>query len=177
MLTHLTDLDINPELAMSNSDPKTRNRRTSVSVANGIVTFLAFAVIASLIFYLIVNAFAYGIGLGLRSVAAVLLPMMGIAYIALFAKAFKSPYRTQLPRINLYVLSTLWMIGLLVIFENTYGSDNTLPIPIVELLLSLTLLVMVTLYRSKQYLTALATSYGILSGILIYVIFRTYVDI
>ncbi|MGJ3252057.1 MAG: hypothetical protein ACFE0J_13135 [Elainellaceae cyanobacterium] len=162
---------------MSNSDPKTRNRRLGVSIANGIVTFLSFAIITSFIFYLIVNAFAYGIGLGLRSISAALLPVVAIAYIALFTEAFKSPYRTQLPRINLYVLSTLWMIGLLVIFESLYTSDDTLPIPIVELLLSLTLFIMVSLYRSKQYLTALATSYGVLSGILIYVVFSTYVDI
>lgn len=156
---------------MSSSNQGSQKNRPVVRILNRFVTVASFVTLGIFIIYMILNAFAIDFTTGMRSLLAGLLPPLAITYISYFTKVFKGPYRSDIPRINLYVISTLWLIIILLIFNVLYDPENLLPIPIVQLLFSSTLVILITLYKAKDYATALAASYGIISGLLIFVVF------
>ena len=141
-----------------------------------LITFLSFAILIGFIIYLIVSAFSFSFSMGIRSLFASFLPPLAVTYISYFTNVFKGPYRNQVPRINIYVISTFWMILIMAILSLTYDPGNVYYLPITELLFSFTLVIIITFYRAKQYTTSLATSYGIISGFLLFNIFQQFVN-
>ncbi len=148
-----------------------RHSHQMFKLLNGTIVIASFAIIAGFILLLVANAFSLSLGLGLRSLCSGLLPPLAVVYLFRFANIFRGEHRSRIPRINLYVLSSLWMLVMLVIFSGVYDPENLLFVPVVELLFSFTLVALVLLYQGNTYPTALAASYGIVTGVLIFVIF------
>jgi hypothetical protein len=156
---------------MAKSNGKNRQQRQILKVLNRVVAIASFATIIALMIYLIINAFAIGFGIGLRVLAAGILPPIAITYISFFTNLLSAPRRDTLPRINLYIISMLWTTFLLGLFANVVDPENWLALTLGELLFSLTLVLLVMLYQMQQYITALAASYGVVSGLLIFTMF------
>ncbi len=139
-----------------------------VSIA---IALLGVAVLLGYMFYLILNSFAFSFGAGVKSVLASLIPPLAITYISFFTDAFKSPYEVKIPRFNIYVISTLWALILFAAFNSLYDPEALLSVPWVELLFSLTLVIMITIYRGVSFQAFLATCYGVITALFFSVVF------
>jgi hypothetical protein len=153
------------------SNQTDRHSHQAIKLLNNAIVIASFAIVAGFILFLVGNAFAVSLAFGIRSLCGGLLPPLAVIYIFRFTKVFDGSYRRRVPRINIYVLSTLWMVLMLIVFDGVYDPENLVLIPIVELMFSLTLVIMVTLYKQNAYPTALAASYGVVSGVFLFTMF------
>lgn len=144
----------------------TKSRSTGSKVLDPIVIASAFVFLACTLAYLIFNAFTLDLLYGLRSLAACFIPILVAIYIGSFTQVFQSGRSNQ--NFNVFFIYTLLTLMAL-IFS---GSWQFVGLPLPELAFS-TLLASV-LWRTKKRTTQrkiLACSYGILTGLLIFVCF------
>ncbi len=132
-----------------------------------------FAVIAApafllvLILYLVMAAFDRGFYPGVRSFAGVLFPLVMVAFVFVFQREFLA----TLARVPTF-LSFLLALGVgaiaMVVIQLYARSSN---IPITELVLSASFSVLVFGHASQRGNKVLSYYYGMISGVLLYIIF------
>lgn len=155
--------------AMSRSSrPPKRQQRQSVQILNRVMAISSFLILGCFLVYLVFQAFGTSLGTGIRSLCAAALPPVVVTYLAYFVHRFHLARNNYLPRISIYILSMLWSLILFSVFANLHDSEQLLPIPIVELLFTATLVAFILMYRGLHYLTALAASYGLVSALLVF---------
>jgi hypothetical protein len=109
----------------------------------------------------ILVSFANDFGLGLRSLAAAVLPLLIAVYVG-FLSNLKVPANDSLaPAINNFVIFTLWTL-LIIGLDQTY---DLIGVPFRELLFSLTLAALIWRYkRRNSFETLVSCCYGIVCG-------------
>ncbi|MGB3494959.1 MAG: hypothetical protein WBA57_19670 [Elainellaceae cyanobacterium] len=130
----------------------------------------SFIFLGGMLIYLVVEAFQSGFSVGMRSLCASALPLVAVTYLAFFVHRFHLARNNYLPRLSVYVLSMLWALMLFSLFANLYDSEQFFSLPIVELLFTATIIAFILMYRGLQYATALAASYGLVSGMFMFAI-------
>ncbi|MEO0407705.1 MAG: hypothetical protein AAF289_10170 [Cyanobacteria bacterium P01_A01_bin.135] len=142
-----------------------------LKIVNVAIALSGIGILVGHMLYLIIASFAFSPGAGIQSIMANLIPPLAITYIAFFTDAFKSPYRVGIPRLNIYVISTLWALIVFTIFGNLFDPEAIFSVPWVELLFSFTLVIMITLYRGMSKQAYLAACYGIITAFFTHVVF------
>ncbi len=132
-----------------------------------------FAVVATplitigLILLLMVRAFRLSLKEGVRSLSAVLLPLVVLTFVFMYQKSLFVEIG-NIPTIIGFIASLL--IGIAVMVVIRFLANLSFFIPFAEILLSGTLTMLVFSYISLQKSSVLAYCYGMLSGFLIFVI-------
>jgi phosphoglycerol transferase MdoB-like AlkP superfamily enzyme len=117
--------------------------------------------------YLIIYAFKTGISSGVRSFAGVLLPLIMVTFIFIFQRDLLQ----KLERIpTLISFSASFIVGIIVMVVIRLFAKNT-PVPITELVLSGSFSILVFSYVSLEGNKMLSYYYGMISGLLFYIIF------
>ncbi len=133
------------------------------------VICVSLSVLLTFLVSFVIRSFAVSGQQGLQSLAAVVLPPLSITYVVVFTDLFKNR-NARIPRFSLYFLSTLWMLILLILTQETIEVPASLSLPIIELLFSMTLASLIWIYQGISMRALQACCYGILSGLLMYVI-------
>ncbi|TVQ05343.1 MAG: hypothetical protein EA368_19455 [Leptolyngbya sp. DLM2.Bin27] len=147
-----------------------RQSQTSSRLSKGVkgvisfaVTFLAGGLLLLRLFASMAEAFDGGAAVGLRSVAAAVLPLMVSIYLGFVAQPQMPVRDSRAPIINNFVIFLLWTM-LIIGVDQRVGEVE---FPLIELLYSLTLAAMLWRYRYLNSLKSLiAASYGVLAGAL-----------
>lgn len=150
------------------SGSKQRRKRPLLKLLNNVIAISSFFFLGGMLIYLVIAAFQSGFGVGMRSLCAAALPLIGVTYLTFFVHRFHLARNNYLPRINVYILSMLWSLMLFALFANSINSEPFFSLPIIELLFTATLIVFILMYQGLQYATALAASYGLVSGMLVF---------
>jgi len=132
------------------------------------MTISSFIFLGGMIIYFVIEAFQVSLSMGIRSLCASALPLVTVTYLTFFVHRFDLARSNYVPRINVYILSMLWSLVLFSLFANTYDSEQLLSFPVLELLFTATLIVFILMYQGLQYATALAASYGLVSGVFVF---------
>jgi hypothetical protein len=130
---------------------------------------LALSILLTFLISFIVSAFSVSLRQGIQSLAAAVFPPLSISYVVIFTDIFQAR-NTRIPAFSLYFISTLWMLILLVMMQELSNGDSPLPFPLVEMLFSLTLAVLIWIYRGLSFRALRACCYGLVSGVLMYLI-------
>ncbi len=120
-----------------------------------------------LILLLLVRAFRLSLTDGIRSLSAVLLPLVVLTFVFMYQKSLFVEIG-NIPTIIGFIASAV--IGIAVMVVIRYLANLAFFIPFAEILLSGTLTMLVFSYISLQKSGVLAYCYGMLSGFLIFVI-------
>lgn len=108
-----------------------------------------------------VAAFYDGFWIGVRSIAAAIFPMLITVYIGLLVQVRVPTNASRAPKINNFVIFTLWTM--LVLGIDQYVAF--LQFPLSELLYSVTLAGLILSYQRRRSLASVvACCYGILCG-------------
>jgi hypothetical protein len=149
------------------NDPEQLGRsRPLIYALNRLLITLSNALIVSLALILIGQSFTLDAEIGIRSLAAAALPAIIITYLAFFTRSFTPP--TDVSPVGCFLIAAIWMITLLILINilNTYAYSYGLPTGV--FLLSTTFSLLIFLTRNISFPSILSTSYGIVSGLLIY---------
>jgi hypothetical protein len=133
------------------------------------IVFLSLSVLIAFLVSMMVNAFSAGLQQGVQSLAATLLPPLSISYIVVFTELFEGR-NVRVPQFSLYFVSTIWMLILLLVMQDLVEEVTWLASPTMELLFSITLASLIWIYRGLSYRALRACCYGIVSGVLMYLI-------
>ncbi|NJR63713.1 MAG: hypothetical protein HC769_36045 [Cyanobacteria bacterium CRU_2_1] len=147
-------------------EPERKRQPRPLAVAfNRLLVTLSFAILLSLIVSLVAQAFSASAELGIRSLAAAILPALIIAYATVFGRPSRPS--SQFPAIGLFFFTGTWMIALLffINFVNSYSSHGNL---LSVFALSVTLSALVLLTKFVPFSSLLSCSYGIIAGVLLY---------
>lgn len=120
-----------------------------------------------LILLLLVRAFRLSLKEGVRSLSAVLLPLVVLTFVFMFEKRLIVEIG-NIPAIIGFIASLF--IGIAVMVVIRFLANLSFFIPFAEILLSGTLMTLVFSYITLQKSGVLAYCYGMLSGFLIFVI-------
>lgn len=153
------------------SDTKQKRQQPFIRLLNNIIAISSFIFLGAILLYLVIEAFQTSLTMGIRSLCAAALPIVAVIYLTYFVHRFHLARNNYLPRISVYVLSTLWSLILFYLLVDLYDPDQLFSIPIIELLFTITLTVFILIYKGLQYATALAASYGLITGMMIFIIF------
>ena len=134
-------------------------------VVHGLVAAIAVSILLAYALSFIVFSFDISAVMGLRSLAAAILPVAAILFVSYFTNFFQLPRRV--PVFNLYFIFSVWTIFLLIFARRLYG----FAIPIGELLFSVTLAATCWRYGRHSFSAFISCCYGVLTGALIYVTF------
>ncbi|MBF2048836.1 MAG: hypothetical protein EDM05_65020 [Leptolyngbya sp. IPPAS B-1204] len=149
-----------------NLESARRNRPLTYAI-NRLVVVIAYAVIVGLLLSAVAQAFAVGLEVGLRSLAAAALPPIILAYSSFFSRSVKPPSRVL--EVNLFGMALLWILVLLILVDFVSGQfSHTLPLG--EFLISLTLGGLFYFGKRLSSKSLLSCSYGILAGFLIHIL-------
>ena len=140
--------------------------RPLIHAMNRLFITLAHALIVSINLILIVQAFSLDAETGVRSLAAAALPPIIITYLAFFTRSLRSP--NHLSPVVFYFFAAVWMITLLLLINVLTRYQYTYGIPTGIFALSTTFSFLIYLARNIPFPSLLSTSYGIVSGLLIY---------
>lgn len=137
---------------------------------NRFIVLLARLILVGLLVNLIVQAFAVSLEAGIKSIAATILPLLITAYISFSSR---SRHVMEVPQgvldVALYLLSGIWIIFLLLFTRYAALSFNR-EVPLGEVALSITLSFLILIAGRLSYKSIVACSYGIISGLLTYVL-------
>ena len=132
--------------------------RPLLHAMNWFVVMIAIASILGLLLGAIAQAFGMGLDVGLRSLAAAILPPMLTTYRSFFARSTR-PVSRALEQ-NLFVISILWIMALR--FHHR--------LPLGEFATSLTLSGMFYFNHHLSSRSSVSCAYGILSGLMLYLL-------
>jgi hypothetical protein len=127
----------------------------------------AIASLVGLLLSAVIQTFAAGMELGLRSLAAAALPPIILTYSNFFSRSARPNERVL--EVNLFGFALLWILGLLALINFVTLSFNH-SIPLGEFLISLTLSGWYYFIKRLSLRSRLSCSYGILSGLLLYLL-------
>ena len=133
------------------------------------IIFIAISVLSTFLVSLTVTAFSTSVQQGIQSLAATILPPLSISYIVVFTEIFEGR-NVRVPQFSLYFVSTVWMLILLLIMQDLAEEVAWLASPVMELLFSITLASLIWIYRGLSYRALRACCYGIVSGLLMYLL-------
>ena len=145
-------------------DFRNRKPRPLSAALSRLLITLSYAIVSSLILSLLVQAFTRSTEAGIRSLAAATLPPLVITYLTLFNRSFRPPQNVS--RSGLYIISTIWMIAML--FLTNYFTNYAGGISVGVLILSITLSGLIFLNKHIPFPAALSSSFGIVTGLLLY---------
>ena len=141
--------------------------RPLLHAMNWFVVMIAIASILGLLLGAIAQAFGMGLDVGLRSLAAAILPPMLTTYRSFFARSTR-PVSRALEQ-NLFVISILWIMLLLVLL-NLMALRFHHRLPLGEFATSLTLSGMFYFNHHLSSRSSVSCAYGILSGLMLYLL-------
>jgi hypothetical protein len=149
----------------NNSESLGRSRPL-VHALNRLLITLSHALLVSTSIILIVQSFALNIETGVRSLAAAALPPIIITYLTFFTRSLRAP--VQLPPVLYFFIAAIWMITLLILVTvlTEYGYSYGYTVGV--FIFSLTFSGLLILSRNIPFPSLLSTSYGIVSGLLVY---------
>ncbi|MBE9126830.1 MULTISPECIES: hypothetical protein [unclassified Coleofasciculus] len=148
------------------SEDNKKISKLSRSIFNFVLIAFAAAITIGSLSYLIIQSFSLGIGMGLRSLLAALLPVIITASLSSFVKTGNAR-QGEFPLVSTYIIFTfLTAIAFLMLkfFENPL-------IPLSEILFSSIIVSVWLVYERVRFKAFLSRIYGIVSGFLVYVIF------
>jgi hypothetical protein len=134
---------------------------------NWLVVITAIAIILGLLLSTIAQAFSTGLETGLRSLAAALLPPIFLTYRSFFSRPILPVSRAW--EQNLFFLSTLWVVMLLVLL-NLMALRFNHSLPLGEVVTSLTLSGLFYFNHHLSSRSMVSCAYGILAGLVIYLL-------
>lgn len=117
-----------------------------------------------LMVYLVMSAFTQGFGLGMRSFAGVLFPLVMVAFVFIFQRELLARLG-RVPTLAAYVFSLI--IGVFVMIVIAWSPA----VPVKELVLSGSFALLLFSHVSLRGNAMLAYYYGMISGFLLYIIF------
>ncbi|MDR7518097.1 MAG: hypothetical protein QN131_02125 [Armatimonadota bacterium] len=135
-------------------------------VIHPLSVFLPPAILLVLIAYFVLAAFGEGFYPGIRSFAAVLFPLSVVTFAFIFARGWLARLVAFSPTTS-FLLSSL--VGLLVMAVIRFSARGS-TVPISELVLSASFSLLVFSHASLQGSRVSAYSYGMLSGMMLYII-------
>lgn len=154
-------------MPISHQSPKVVRSQGPRKALNLLVTVLAISYLVFVLTVAVLENFSNGIGLGLRSLAAAILPPLIVFYLGFLSQVKLPSNSSRAPLINNFVLLTLWtllIMGLVAVVES-------FSFPLLELLYSMTLAGMIWRYKHGRTFASLAAcAYGILCGSLLFTI-------
>lgn len=136
-------------------------------VLHPFAVFAAPAITIGLILLLLVRAFRLSMKEGIRSLSAVLLPLVVLTFVFMYEQRLFVEFG-NIPTLVGFIASL--GIGIAVMVVTRYLANLAYFIPFAEILLSGALAILVFSYVTLQKSGVLAYCYGMLSGILIFVI-------
>lgn len=146
-----------------------KQNRTSTSLlkifANSIVIATAFSILIGSTLYFVIGAFEASPNVGLRSLAAAILPFAISFYINFFTPLFQT--KRYIPPFNIYFVFSIWTLLILGLASNLYG----LALPVGELLFSFTLAAVTWRYGRYAFRTFMSCCYGVVTGTLLHLVF------
>jgi len=134
---------------------------------NWFVVMIAISSILGLLLSAIAQSFGMGPDVGLRSLAAAILPPMLTTYRSFFSRSTR-PVSRALEQ-NLFVISILWIVMLLVLL-NLMALRFQHRLPLGEFATSLTLSGMFYFNHHLSSRSIVSCAYGILSGLVLYLL-------
>jgi hypothetical protein len=137
--------------------------RAPLRILNVGAVALSVIILVGLLFYLTLLAFAGNIETGIRSLAAIAVPLIIVTYITFFTRLFRFPDRV--PVFNLYFVFTVWMMILMILIREYLTPE----VPIGEFLLSFTLSILISIARGTSFRAFISCAYGIISGFLLFI--------
>jgi hypothetical protein len=135
-------------------------------VIHPLAIFLAPAILLVVMTYFVVIAFDAGFGAGIRSFAAVLLPLSLVAFLFIFQREWLM--KLEAPSAVISFLAAL-AVGVLVMAAIRLAARSP-AVPITELVLSTSFALLVFSHAGLRGTKISAYSYGMLSGIMLYII-------
>ncbi|HBB33206.1 MAG TPA: hypothetical protein DDZ80_08505 [Cyanobacteria bacterium UBA8803] len=152
---------------MANLDKETKPKSSKLSffILNFLIIAFASAIIIGSLSYLIIRDFSYGIGIGMRSLLVILLPIIVIIFIRSFVKV-ESTEQREVPPFNLFFIFSILTLMAFVTLKLYYSPI----IPLAQMLLSLIVILAGTIYKGVHFKALASCSYGIVSGFLAYIL-------
>jgi hypothetical protein len=137
---------------------------------NRLIIMAARVILVGLLLNLIIQAFVVSSESGVKSLAAAILPLLIAGYISFSSKSrFSLGTTHEIVDIIFYILSGIWMIFLLVLARYAViSSDRGMPLG--EVAISVTFSIFMLITGRIPFKTLVACAYGIISGLLIYVL-------
>jgi hypothetical protein len=137
---------------------------------NRVIIMAARVILAGLLLNLIIQAFAVSSEAGIKSLAAAILPLLIAGYISFSSKSHYSLGTThEIVDIIFYIMSGLWMIFLLILTRYAIVSSGR-GMPLGEVAISITFSIFMLITGRIPFKSLVACAYGIMSGLLIYVL-------
>lgn len=147
--------------------PKAARSRPSRQVFHTIATIIAVGYLVLVLTVAILSSFAEGLGLGVRSLAAAIVPLLIIFYLGFLSGVEFPANRSRSPLINNFVLFSLWTL----LVMSLVAAANAVWFPLLELLYSLTLAGMIWRFKQGAAFSHLAAcSYGVICGSLLFTV-------
>ncbi|MCU0565567.1 MAG: hypothetical protein MUF49_03105 [Oculatellaceae cyanobacterium Prado106] len=124
---------------------------------------------------LVVQAFTLNVEAGWRSIAAIALPMLVVAYLAFANSSGKTEQQSTklfrgFPSAIFYLIATVWMLALLILTRYVDAAINP-AIPAGEFAISGTLSFYSAIIGLLPFKSLVACAYGIVSGVLLFILF------
>lgn len=137
---------------------------------NRFMVILARLIIVGLIANLIIKAFLVSPEVGIKSIAAVILPLLITGYISFSNKASHATRPpNEILNVFLYLASGGWLFGLMVLIRYViYYTNRSLPIG--EFALSITLSLFIFISERVAFKPLIACAYGLISGFLFFIL-------
>jgi hypothetical protein len=137
---------------------------------NRFMVILARLILMGLIANLTIKAFMVNPVSGLRSVAAIVLPLLLIGYISFSNRPTHQPRGSnELINFFIYLGAASWLLTVMVLIRYViYYSNRSLPIG--ELILALTLGLFAYISERMPLRALFACAYGLISGFLIFIL-------
>lgn len=137
---------------------------------NRFMVILARLIIMGLIANLTIKAFLVSPEVGLKSIAAIILPLLVTGYISF---SNKSNHLTRPPsevlNVFLYLASGVWLFALMVLVRYIiYYTNRSLPVG--EFALSITLSLFIFISDRVAFKPLVACAYGLISGFLFFIL-------
>lgn len=145
-----------------------RQRSSPPGVPLGLRRALNYTTVTLALVFLLTNllgpiilSFSYGIGVGLRSLAAGVLPILVAVYVGFLINLKVPTNDSRSPIINNFVIFTLWTL-MIIGLDQSYEMAG---VPVKELLYSLTLATLIWRYKQRNsFETLVSCCYGIVCG-------------
>lgn len=136
-------------------------------VIHPLTVFLPLAILLLLMTYFVLAAFNDGFRPGIRSFAAVLLPLSLVTFVFIFQRGWLATLSTLSAFASFLVSMPIGLIIMVAI--RLYGRSSTAPIT--ELILSASFSLLVFSHASLRGPKISAYSYGMICGMLLYIVF------
>ncbi|NJP09329.1 MAG: hypothetical protein HC866_07435 [Leptolyngbyaceae cyanobacterium RU_5_1] len=134
-------------------------------VLNFAIVALSSTILAGILAISLVKAFSLGEEAGIRSLAATILPFTAITYIIFFSRSYRPT--NKIPDGILYFLFTFWTTALFAL--SNFLFSRRIPVHVGEFTISLTICLLIFIFKHYPLRSLFSCSYGVVSGFLLYI--------